>query len=94
MIPYLIIFIVLTIIYFGILIAWYFFKKDIFWNKETILLIIIGIVMLSIQIALYIGASYGLFLISIAMQIFYCIVCPFTLKNSLHIKTKQNTYIE
>ena len=50
--------------------------------------------MLSIQIALYIGASYGLFLISIAMQIFYCIVCPFTLKNSLHIKTKQNTYIE
>lgn len=94
MIPYLIAFIVLAIIYFGFLIAWYILKKNIFWKRETIMLIVIGASLTVIQTMLYISEAYGLFLISLVLQAFYCIICPFTLKNSLHLKEKHNTYME
>jgi hypothetical protein len=57
------------------------------------MLVIIGLTLAIIQALLYITSAYGLFLVSLALQIFYCIVCPFTLKNSLHGKTT-NTYLK
>ena len=81
---YLLICFILLFVYFGIILSGYFKNSEDFWQKEIVLLIIVGIGIFVAELVLYFGENYGLFVIGLVLNVFYLIMNVLVVRQKLY----------